>query len=566
MAQPSPRPAFLVRAGSEQAIREELFRQSKLKRALIARESLADFFELVMRSEKTQGALKVAPHQRVVFDFLTRYKRAVQILPVRHSKSFMSTALALWLLGNDPSSRGAIVSATQGQAAKILSLVASMIEQASLDSTHPLGLVFPGLRQPLRLADAWTQTSITVDRPRGIRDPSLRAVGFGGDLPGSRLDFVLVDDLLSFENTNTRDSRDKVFEWLDNTVLSRLEPGPDSRAVITNTPYHPDDAIHRLEKKGWATIRMSIEGDIHVQDDADERRESVELGLPWEPWDSEHVVPRSDLPGDYGLRLAAHPPGTPLWPEVFPPREIERLKRRHLPHEFNRLYRCSAVDDGEAMCKREYVEACMKAARDRNVHTLTRGWSGGGFVVTGVDLAFGMGSHHDLTAFFTFAILPSGHRQILDIETGRMSGPDTVKKLVAKHRAYGGTIVVENNAGQKLLLDFARKLHVDLPIRGHTTGQAKAHPEYGVAAVFIEMSNGAWLIPNDKHGNMEPEVEKFVRACLEYRPEKHTPDQLMAQYFGRELARKWGALAGADASVSGGASAAQSMAANLLAR
>lgn len=531
-----------------------------------AREAPAPFFNFVMRDEKGQR-VQIAPHQDIALDFIMKHQRSVNIWPIGHSKTYLTAALTLWLLGREPMTRGAIISATQEQAAKPLGMVSDY-----LINSHELRVVFPHLRPSTNKRDPWTQTAITVDRPRGIRDASLRAIGLDGAILGSRLDWIIIDDILSRENTATQDQRKKLIEWVDTSVFSRIEPGPDARVVVMNTPWHPEDLVHVLEQRGWACMRMSALGDIVVQDDRDLIREARENGRVYETWDHDGVRWRDKRKKHEltdPLRLVAHDPDPlnikPLWPERFPPAELERRRRRTVAPEWNRNYLCIARSDDEAMCKQEYIEACKVAARKAGVFGLVHEWKQGHLVFTGVDLAIKEGEHHDLTAFFTFAVLPSGHRQILDIETGRFQGPIIVKKIIDKVKRYGSVVIVENNGAQDYLRQFVLKEDASIPIRAHTTTSRKAHPEYGVASVFVEMANGAWLVPNTTHGDMHPEVEKFCNYCLNYVPEKHTADVLMAQYFARELAREWGVLSGGDLADEMG-KAGGSLAASLMVR
>ncbi len=526
-----------------------------------ARESPAAFFDFVLRDEKGQR-IKTAPHQEIAFDFIMKHQRSVNIWPVSHSKTFMVAGLTLWLLGREPMTRGAIISATQEQARKPLAMVADYLLQS-----QELRVVFPALRPSTNSRDPWTQDAITVDRPRGIRDASLRAIGFEGAILGSRLDWIIIDDILTHENTGTAEARKKVNEWVELAVFSRIEPGPDARVVVMNTPHHPEDLVHALERRGWPCMRMSALGDIVVKDDRDLIREAREAGRVYETWDHDGVRFRDDKKHHElhdPLRLVAHDPdpsnSVPLWPERFPIAELEKRRRATLAPMWNRNWLCVARADDDAMCKIEYIDACKKAARDMGVHGLVHEWKGGNLVFTGVDLAIKLGEHNDLTAFFTFAVLPSGHRQILDIETGRFQGPQIVTKLIDKAKRFGSIVIVESNGAQDYLRQFVLKEDASIPIRAFTTDSKKAHPEYGVASVFIEMANGAWLIPNDQHGDMHPEVEAYCNFCANYVPEKHTADVLMGQYFARELAREWGVLSGGElANAMGAGSLAQSI-------
>lgn len=535
----------------------------RAQRAVEARTDIKKFFEFVMREETKRTRIKLLPHQRVGLDFIMAHERSVNMWPVGTSKTFAMAGITMYLLGQDVTARGAFVSATQGQAAKPVGMVRDYIE-----SSAELRMVFPHLAPSSRKGDSWTQTEITVDRPPGIRDPSLIAVGIDGGLPGARLSWVVVDDILDRENTATKEQRDKTYEFLDSMVLSRLDR--DAKIVVTNTAWHPDDLVHRLEALGWATLRMDVLGNIEVKDDVEKMYEARAAGRVFVQWDTPDLRPATPSPSDYTLRLTAHDPDPKneksLWPDKYSAEYIAKLRRRHLPHRFNQLFRNICRDDASARCKSEWIEACKEKARKLGVHGLVQRWRESELVFTGVDLAVGLGEEHDLSALFTFAVLPGGYRRILDIDAGRYDGPTIIRKLTQKHDQYGSVLCVENNAAQQYLIQFARAADVSLPLREHTTGRAKAHPEYGVEGLFIELYNGAWLIPNDKHGNCPPEVQAWVDDCLNYMPAKHTPDRLMASYFAREEAKRWGVLTGSDTAEMGAANENGSLGMSLLAR
>ena len=524
-----------------------------LAKAARARENIVDFFEFVMREETTRKPIRCAPHQKVLLDFALFHDRSVIMMPIGHSKTFCMAALTLFMLGQDVTKRGAIVSATQEQAAKVLAMVRDYIE-----NSIELKIVFPHLKRSSRDSDPWTQTRITVDRPPGIRDPSLVAVGIQGSLPGSRLNWIVVDDILTDENTRTQEQRETVNRWFENTVTSRLDP-VGAKIVVTNTAWHPDDLPHTLERQGWATLRMQVLGNIEVKDDAQRVMFYEKRGEEFVPFDSEELRPLyPNIPTDPWCRLAANDnaDGQPavgretLWPERMPltsddPRQktVETERLSHLPHVFNQLYMQECRDDATARCQIEWIERCKLRARQENVLTLVSRYDGPYPTFTGVDLAVKATDANDYTAFFTFLVRPDGLRQILDIEIGRFNGPTILRKIKEKVRAYNSVIRVEDNAAQGYIRQFVLDEDISIPIKPHTTTQAKA-ASYGVESIFIEFMNGAWLIPNNIHGQCHPNVQKFIDACLYYVPTTHTADVLMASYFAREQAKDWGLLSG----------------------
>lgn len=481
-----------------------------LGRARDARQSPAAFFEYVMREEKTQRPIRIVPHQRVLLDFEAQHDRAVVLLPVDHTKSFCSVGMVLYLLGQDPTMRGAVVSATQTQSEKLVGMARDYV-----DIGGALGLVYPELRRSRREGDPWTQGRLVVDRPPGIKDPSLQAVGLDTkSVTGSRLDWVVVDDILNLENTGTQDQRKKTVEWFFTHILSRVMV-KGGKVLVTNTAFHPEDLLHVLANQGWPTIRMDVYGDVEVRNT---------------DWDSEHLRPAR--PDSYECRLTEHDPdpqnAVPLWPERYSVEAIENIRKRYLPHRFNQLYRNICRDDDTARCKVEWIDECKRLAQQAEHFGLVSNYRGANLTFTGVDLAVSPGEEHDDTAFFTFELLPNGKRKILDIEIGQYPGPVTVRKIIQKQAAYNSIVRVENNGSQEFIRQFALEQDASLPIKAHTTGRAKAHPEHGVEGLFVELSNGAWLIPTDRHGNCHPHVQKWIDDCLYYQPTHHSPDSLMA--------------------------------------
>lgn len=536
----------------------EMVRDSLLAQANLAREDPAVFFDFVMRDFSENKRIKLAPHQRVALDFAMEHDRCVIIAPIGTAKTFLAVGLTLFLLGQDRTSRGGVVSATEAQAAKIVKVVRDYIEQS-----QELRLVFPELRQSFRDGDPWTQTALTVDRPPGLKDPSLSAYGLdSGLITGSRLKWLVIDDVLNRENVSTNDQRVKVKEWIESSALSRLDP-KGGRIIFMNTTWHPDDAINQAEKAGWASMRMDAYGDIFIQDDIMDEIRAETVGVPFEPWDSEHLRPADDNPENPACRLTAHDPdpsnSVTLWPDRYSHAFLEEKRRTILPVIFNQQYRSQSRDDASAMCKQEYIDKCLKVARDLGVYSMVSEYTGSNLTFTGVDLAVSPGEENDDTAFFTFEARPDGMNVILDLQVFQSTGPDILKKLFEVQKRYNSIVRVESNAAQMYIKQFALAEDLSFPLYPHVTGRAKAHPEHGVPGFFGEMMNGAWALPNTRHGIKHPEISRLCDASLYYSPSKHTADILMACYFAREQKRAFLGAGGKPGNANAGGNVAASV-------
>jgi hypothetical protein len=136
--------------------------------------------------------------------------------------------------------------------------------------------------------------------------------------------------------------------------------------------------------------------------------------------------------------------------------------------------------------------------------------------------------------------------------------------IVEEDESYVVEDYIVHNA-QDYILQFARAQNASVPIKAHTTGRNKAHPEYGVESLFVEIQNGAWIIPCDHAGRCHPNVQRWVDACLYYQPDAHVDDVLMASWLAREQARAMGLTAGVP-HAAGAGGLRPGLAASLMAR
>ena len=87
--------------------------------------------------------------------------------------------------------------------------------------------VFPNLRPGTKRGqNKWSELSIHVERDDDLTDPSLQIYGLSSKILGSRLDLIIIDDLLNMENTTTPYINAGL---LDNggPVVASLPPDPD---------------------------------------------------------------------------------------------------------------------------------------------------------------------------------------------------------------------------------------------------------------------------------------------------------------------------------------------------
>lgn len=470
---------MLVRS---QVSRSQLIREARARRALLVRLARTDinvFCEVVLKDELTGAPVIQAPTHHAWHKLADEHDRLLIWAHIESGKTQqLSIARTLFELGRDPSLRNLVLSNTKTQAGKLADSIRRYIETSS-----DLRDVFPNL-QP---GEPWGSNAFSVKRPTISKDPSVQTAGVHGNILGARLDRVLFDDVLDYENTQTQDQRKGLIEWVASTVLGRIVEGGRMRGV--GTAFHPQDLYHHFARSGWAAYRYPVV-------DAD---------------------------------------GHPRWAERWSLERIAKKVQELGPIEAQRQLMCEARDDSTARFKRDWIEIGLRLGEGTSLasalHVLPPGYR----TYTGVDLAVQQRDANDWTVLFTIAIDPHGNRNVLNIEAAKLAGPEIVQKINQAHQRYQSIVIVENNAAQDYIRQFAVAGSA-VPIIPFTTGRNKAHPEFGIESLATEMSQGKWRIPNH-NGKMAPEVALWVDEMLFYSPAAHTGDRLMASWFAREGAR-----------------------------
>lgn len=495
--------------------------------ARLAREDASVFNQFVLRDERTGKRIKQAPMHRQWHRLIDMHQRLVFWAHVDAGKTQqVSVGRILWELGRNPNLRTVVITKTSDLAQKIVRSAGQYIEKSDA-----LREVFPDLRPSSDPSLPWTSQKLTVERQVFAKEASVQASGVFGNILGTRIDLLVLDDVIDAENTRTATPREHLWNWVRATLFGRLSE--EARVVVMGNAWHPEDLLHRLGR---------------------------------EPRFKAYRFPVQNAAGEL------------TWPDHWSEDRIAKARLDMGPLEFSRALLCQARDDETARFKREWIERCTLRGKGLSLlHTagdlleeVARGQYGtfgiqdfdgavteeraadaarrlgdsereGPIAVrfyTGVDLAVQAHAAADLTCIFTIAVLPNGDRRIMAVESGRWAAPEILKRIVDHHQRYGSICVVENNAAQDYLVQMLRE-HTAVPVRGFTTGKQKASPEFGVESLAAEFANGKWIIPSGPNGTERgKELDAWVTELVHYEPPPaHTGDRLMACWFAREGAR-----------------------------
>lgn len=163
-------------------------------------------------------------------------RRQIITVPPRHLKSICtSVSLCAWMLGHNPA---------------LKFLVASYGADLAIKHARDFRLVveadwfrhaFPDFGRPVRNAEVELVTAGAGGR---------KAVSLGGSLTGFGADIIIVDDLMKAADASSAVERQRVRDFYEQTLVSRLNDKCDGRIVVIQQRLHEDDLVGFLIEKG----------------------------------------------------------------------------------------------------------------------------------------------------------------------------------------------------------------------------------------------------------------------------------------------------------------------------
>lgn len=168
----------------------------------------------------------------------------------------------------NPNVRGLIASKTHGQAQGFLAEVKGILLHPAVEE------VFGPQR-----GDIWNEVEANVaGRTLRAKECTFSTAGMDGAVVSRHYDFIITDDLVDEENSQTAHQREKVRTFFYKTLLPTLMPGGVLR--VLGTRFHPEDLYSYLEREDPAFAGRVVVVPALVLREA-------HAGGPAEPWTEE---------------------------------------------------------------------------------------------------------------------------------------------------------------------------------------------------------------------------------------------------------------------------------------
>lgn len=444
--------------------------------------------------------------------------------PPEHAKSTTLTVnYVTYRICQDPNVRIIIVSKTKEMATRFVYAVKNRLthpryRQLQLDFAPPGG--FAGS------ADTWKTDQVYLgsdQRDSGEKDPTLLALGIGGQIYGARADLIIVDDAVTLSNAH---EYEKQIEWLQQEVLTRLSD--TGKLLVIGTRVAPQDLYVELQLPNRYPEQES----------------------PWTCLTQPAVLEFAESPEDWKT----------LWPAThdgdmevvkWDGRALYRRRGVVSPRTWAMAYMQQQVVENAVFSP----EAVRGAIGKRTTGPMFKGQAGapkdgqdGLYMVAGLDPA--MAGH-------TAAVLlgvdrTSRMRYLMDVHNQAGMTPSEIRTLIKDWTVKYGIQEwrIEKNAFQGMLTqdeDVRSFLNSrGCVLREHHTGTNKWDIDFGVASLAT-LFDGYNAIPPRHHidlpttagGGHAEMVKQLVEQLITWAPEtKGKTDIVMALWFAEIRARE----------------------------
>jgi predicted phage terminase large subunit-like protein len=291
---------------------------------------------------------------------------------------------------------------------------APSIHHSSFTDQHSPRSPFPFANRPINRVSEWETAE----------GGGLRAVGVGSGVTGFGANLIVIDDpVKSREQANSERNREKIWDWFNDDLYTRLEP--DGAIILIQTRWHEDDLAGRLLKEmanggtKWEVVCLPAlaEGTFTAETQRRGEEEEMQDGKTIESGE----INASDLLSQR-LSVSAvknhldpikREPGAALWPERFTREHFLELKERLGSWSFSALYQQRPTPAEGGIFKCEWFKKSIVAYAPKGLR-----WA------RGYDLAISTRSTADYTASFRCAFDKDNNLYIADGFRRRIEVPE----------------------------------------------------------------------------------------------------------------------------------------------
>ena len=458
---------------------------SSYNRVLRRKRGLKDLYFFnreILEEGHPERQQNIVPHVHGEWwDWLSQYKKRLKMLLVPRStlkSTFITVGGSLQDIAKNKQTRILIANATLGNSQKFLGEI-----KDNLENNEYFKELYGNLSNK---GGKWTETEIIVKgRGRGVREPTVSAVGVGGNLVSQHYNLIFWDDLVNEQNVYTRDQALKVIDWWKRSI-SLLDP--DGSGILIGTR--------------WSHFEL-------YQYVIDELQEDV----------------------DVFIRGAYNEDGSTYYPEMLSQKKLAQLRRLEGSYTFSSFYLNNPVDSENVLIKQSEIHYYGGECPCGDIHRLpSRGELS---VFVACDPAFSQSQRADFSAIVTVGVDQDNCWWVLETKHGRWRVDELIARLFDTYKRWtpDSMSLEVLSAAQSLIHavhNESAETGVFLPLREIKSkggmdkqGRLRAvlQPRFQQTKVFvkqdqIELVDELTRYPNSKHDDVIDALADISEICF----------------------------------------------------
>ncbi|PZP38462.1 MAG: terminase [Pseudomonas fluorescens] len=411
---------------------------------------------------------------KLVQCFERKIKRLIICVPPRSGKSLLaSVAFPAWAMGQNPSLRFLTVSYAQKLSSDLCRQQMSVMQQPWYRELFPGAALNPNKR--------------TEEEFETLAGGCRFATSALGTLTGRGGDFIILDDIIKPLDALSPTMRQKINEWVEHTLLSRLNDKINGVIIVIMQRVHHDDFVaHLMDKGGWELVSLPA---IAVEDEAFTLSDGKTVGRQ--------------------AGEALHPAREPL--EL-----LRQLEKDMTPFVFSTQYQQMPIQPGGNIIRTEWFGRYDHLPPLQDC-TIYQSW----------DTAFKDGAANDYSACITW-LHHEGHYYILDVYRAKLGYPQLKEAVLAQRKKWTGycplppSVLMEDAAAGISLIQDLKRQSVPVkavPVKGSKEQRAYecsllihgGHIHLPVEATWLkELLIETEAFPNGRHDDQVDALSLFL--------------------------------------------------------
>lgn len=470
-------------------------------------------------------------HPSMVYDAGSKNRLLINVPPEHAKSTVVTVGYSTYRIAMDPNVRIIVVSKTLVKAREFVYAIKQRLSHPRWGTLQNVYGPAGGWKQD---ADTWRTDTVYLGneaRDSSEKDPTIQALGMGGQIYGARADLIILDDVVTTANAH---EWPKQIEWLQKEVITRL--GKNGKLLVVGTRIAPNDLYRELRNpEHWSGGKspftyLAMPAVLEFND---------------KPSDWVTLWPKSDMPWDGDDDPEPDEEG--LYPKWDGPALFTR-RSEVTPSTWALVYQQQDVEEESIFPTPCVMGSTSKIRRKGPIRPDVPGHPKEGqfYTVIGLDPAMA-----GKTAGIVYAFSrDTKKRYVLDANNMSDPTPGKIRALLDEwvKKYHPNEVRIEINAFQKAFAldeDLRQWLSsAGVQFREHFTGKNKWDTNFGVASMaglFGTLRDGKFQQDNliELPMSDNEDIKALINQLITWKPDTKSPtDLVMALWFCEIRARE----------------------------